>query len=124
MMMVIAGLLILMVLAGLVRWWRRRSLAGAALPANVFHRGIMVTVPGGIPDQAAAVDEIRASPKPGGPLSITKVLPDPHYERAAKVQALPRTVAFQADRNLGNWIGFTANFRKPASLRADTQNTP
>lgn len=49
------------------------------LEKNVFDRALLVTVLGEISDREAALHQIFAALKPGGLLSITEVIPDPHY---------------------------------------------
>ncbi len=53
--------------------------------------------------------------KPGGLLSITEILPDPHFQSRATVRRLAETAGFQLRAIHGNWRFFTANFVKPES---------
>src|SRR5262249_30225535 len=56
---------------------------GATLEADRFDRALLVWVLGEIPDRAAALRQIFAALRPGGVLSITETLRDPHYQRVA-----------------------------------------
>jgi ubiquinone/menaquinone biosynthesis C-methylase UbiE len=81
-------------------------------PAESFDRAILVTVLGEIVDQAAGLREIRAALKPGGILSVTEVLPDPHYQSKKRVRRLAEEAGFAVIETHGPWYAFTMNFRK------------
>jgi ubiquinone/menaquinone biosynthesis C-methylase UbiE len=83
------------------------------LPQNEFDRAILVTVLGEIPDQKAALTEIFDSLKPGGMLSVTELIPDPHYQSRNTVGQLAAAAGFVATQSFGNWLAFTLNFVKP-----------
>ena len=88
--------------------------AGEGLvPRSAFDRALLVTVLGEIVDQAAALREIYEALKPGGILSVTEVLPDPHYQSRARVRRLAESVGLRFDQLAGPWYSFTMNFRKP-----------
>jgi ubiquinone/menaquinone biosynthesis C-methylase UbiE len=91
----------------------RAALGEGLLLANTFDRAIMVTVLGEIPDRAAALDEIYRSLKPGGILSITEVLPDPHYQIRTKVEALGKQAGFGIEYAYRGLRAYTLNLRKP-----------
>jgi ubiquinone/menaquinone biosynthesis C-methylase UbiE len=84
------------------------------LPANTFDRALLVTVLGEIPDPVAALREIYASLKPGGVLSLTEVLPDPHYQTRATVRRLATAAGFAVQQVYGNFLAYTINLVKPA----------
>lgn len=84
-----------------------------SLEANHFDRAWLVTVLGEIPDQTAALSEIFRALKPGGVLSITEVLPDPHYQTRRTVRRLAAEVGFEEQSCAGNGVAFTLNFVKP-----------
>lgn len=94
-----------------------RTLLGGAgegrVERGVFDRAFLVTVLGEIPDQDAALREIHAALKPGGLLSVTEVLPDPHYQRASRVLRLAQAAGFVPEQRLGPPWAFTLNFVKP-----------
>jgi ubiquinone/menaquinone biosynthesis C-methylase UbiE len=83
------------------------------LEQNTFDRALLVTVLGEIPDREAALQHIFTALKPGGLLSVTEVIPDPHYQFYGTVRRLAEAAGFQFDRYYGNWFAFTVNFMKP-----------
>ncbi len=84
-----------------------------AVPHDTFDRALLVTVLGEIPDRQAALAEIFTALKPGGILSITEALPDPHYQSRSQLRKLAQTVGYEEQSCTGNWIAFTMNFVKP-----------
>ncbi|MCC7352767.1 MAG: methyltransferase domain-containing protein [Anaerolineae bacterium] len=80
---------------------------------GVFDRALLVTVLGEIPDRRAALQEIFDALKPGGVLSVTEVIPDPHYESQNTVRRLAATVGFTEQSCSGNWLAYTMNLVKP-----------
>lgn len=83
------------------------------LPADSQDLVYLCTVLGEIPNRQAALAECHRVLKPGGRLSITEIMGDPHYQSRAKVTALCQQIGFEPDEIEGNWRLFTANFRKP-----------
>jgi len=90
----------------------RARLGEGALGEGRFHRALMVTVLGEIPDREAALREVYRSLKPGGLLSVTEVLPDPHYQTRRTVQALGEKAGFAIDRVYSGVRSFTMNMVK------------
>lgn len=88
-------------------------LGSGKLPQSAFDRAVMVTVLGEIPDKLAALREIQASLKPGGFLSVTEVLPDPHYRPFAEVRRLAERAGFQVGTKTGGLLTFTVDLEKP-----------
>ncbi len=82
---------------------------------NAFDRALLVTVLGEIPDRRKALQEIHRALKPGGILSVTEVLPDPHYQRRSKVVRLAGEAGFSLKEKYGNVFAFTLNFSKRAT---------
>jgi ubiquinone/menaquinone biosynthesis C-methylase UbiE len=73
----------------------------------------LVTTLGEIPDRAAALAQCFRVLKQGGILSVTEMLPDPHYQSRRKVQKLAEGAGFRlASLQGGAWL-FTAHFVKP-----------
>ena len=92
-------------------------LAGAGngrMPRGAFDRAFLVTVLGEIVDQVAALQEIYAALRPGGILSVTEVLPDPHFQSRQRVRRLAEAAGFEFKRAMGAWYAFTMNLRKPS----------
>jgi ubiquinone/menaquinone biosynthesis C-methylase UbiE len=68
---------------------------------------------GEIPDRAAALKQSFSALKRGGVLSITEMLPDPHYQSRATVKRLAEAAGFQFRSIAGNCWLYTVNFEKP-----------
>ena len=83
------------------------------LGKNRFDRALLVTVLGEIPDRDKALKEILDSLKPGGILSITEVVFDPHFQSRSKVSHLAFKAGFEIKSVFGNRLAFTMNVRKP-----------
>lgn len=83
------------------------------LGRNEFDRALLVTVLGEIPDREAALQEIFAALKPGGILSVTEIIFDPHFQGRNAVVRLAEAVGFREKRFFGNRIAFTLNLEKP-----------
>ena len=91
------------------------KLGDGRLPAAAFDVAVLVTVLGEIPDKLAALREIHRALRPGGVLSITEVLPDPHYQRVSRVRALAAQAGFREAARFGGWVSYTVNLSKPAA---------
>lgn len=89
------------------------ALGEKMLPENRFDRALLVTVLGEIPDRKAGLEEITESLKPGGILSITEMLPDPHYQTIESIRRLAHAAGLVESRVFGNKMVYTVNFRKP-----------
>lgn len=83
---------------------------------GIFDRAVLVTVLGEIPDREAALTEIFKALKPGGFLSVTEVIPDPHYQSRKTVRRLAAATGFTEQASWGNWLAFTLSFAKPADI--------
>lgn len=77
-------------------------------------RALLVTVLGEIPDREAALKEIFEALKPGGWLSVTEILMDPHYQGRGTILRLAGAVGFRAKEFYGNRVAFTLVLEKPA----------
>lgn len=82
------------------------------LTLAAFDRALLVTVLGEIPDGIRAMQAIHGVLRPGGLLSITEFLPDPHFQSCRSVQQLAEAAGFQLDREYGWPVAFTMNFRR------------
>jgi SAM-dependent methyltransferase len=91
--------------------------AGAAgdgiLQAGRADRALLVTVLGEIPNREAALKEIFNALKPGGILSVSEVIFDPHYQSRGTVVRLAGAVGFREKAFFGNRAAFTLNLEKP-----------
>jgi cyclopropane fatty-acyl-phospholipid synthase-like methyltransferase len=80
---------------------------------DYFDRALMVTVLGEIPNKSKALNEVYQSLRQGGILSVTEVIPDPHYTSQNRVRTLCREAGFDEIDSYGSWLAFTINFMKP-----------
>jgi len=89
------------------------ALGEGKLPSEQFDRAVLVTVLGEIPDQASALQEINRALKPGGLLSVTEVIFDPHFQRQEAVRRLAETAGFREKERFGHKLAYTLHFQKP-----------
>jgi ubiquinone/menaquinone biosynthesis C-methylase UbiE len=90
------------------------GLGEGKLDRDRFDRSLLVTVLGEIPDREAALREILDALKPGGMLSVTEIIFDPHFQSRATVTRLARSAGFREKAFYGNRIAYTLNFEKPS----------
>jgi ubiquinone/menaquinone biosynthesis C-methylase UbiE len=83
------------------------------LERNHFDRALLVAVLGEIPNQQAALHEVFDALKPGGILSVTELIFDPHFQSRRKVTQLAEAAGFREHRFFGTRLAFTLNLRKP-----------
>lgn len=93
-------------------------LAGAGegkLGKLLFDRALLVTVLGEIPAREMAVKEIYEALKPGGLLSVTEIIFDPHFQRQSTVRNIAQQAGFREKAIFGNAIAYTIHMEKPAA---------
>jgi SAM-dependent methyltransferase len=90
------------------------ELGAGRLPADHFDRAMMVTVLGEIPDQAAALKEIYGALKPGGILSVTEVIFDPHFQSRESVLRAAGEAGFVEKGFFGRKLAYTMHLEKEA----------
>lgn len=85
------------------------------LPFDIFDIDLvfLVHVLGEIPDRLPALCEALRVLRPGGVLSITEALIDPHYRFRNDVVKLCRQAGFVSSSIEGSLFNYTATFRKP-----------
>jgi ubiquinone/menaquinone biosynthesis C-methylase UbiE len=83
-----------------------------ALEKNNFDRAVLITVIGEIPNQKKALEEIYASLKPGGILSIAEIIFDPHYQRYDKIFQLTKDVGFKKVNLFSDWFAYNLILKK------------
>ncbi len=83
------------------------------LERSQYDRALLVTVLGEIQDRERALQEIYAALKPGGILSVTELIFDPHFQRRDTVLRLAGAAGFREKKFLGNRIAFTMSLEKP-----------
>ena len=86
----------------------------ARMGVEQFDRALLVTVLGEIPDREAALREVHAALRPGGILSVTEVIFDPHFQRRGTIRRLAAAAGFVEAACHGNAIAYTMHLRKPA----------
>lgn len=92
----------------------RAGLGEGRLEAGGFDRALLVTVLGEIPDREAALEELFRALRPGGLLSVTEVIFDPHFQRRAAVERFAGGAGFRPAAFHGNSIAYTLHLEKPA----------
>ena len=88
------------------------GLGDGVLSPDSYDRALLVTVLGEIPDREAALKEIFAALKPGGILSITELIFDPHFQRRSTVEHLTASTGFRTKAFFGNKIAYTVHVEK------------
>jgi len=91
------------------------ALGDGKLGRDIFDRALLVTVLGEIPERERAIRQMYACLKPGGVLSVTEIIFDPHFQRRSTVRQLARDAGFQEQAVFGNRIAYTLNFTKPVA---------
>lgn|SRR5699024_552112 len=76
-------------------------------------RAMLVTVLGEILDQHEALKEIFHALKPGGTLTVTEVIFDPHFQKRETVLKLAKKVGFQEQNFFGHWAAYSMILEKP-----------
>jgi len=89
------------------------GLGEGKLPEAAFDRALLCTVLGEILDREAALAEIFKALKPGGVLSVTEVLPDPHFQGKGILRELAHGAGFVEGKVIGNRLAYTMNLVKP-----------
>jgi len=89
------------------------GLGDGILPRKRFDRALLVTVLGEIPEKARAIDEIFGALKPGGVLSVTEVIFDPHFLTMRRVAELAEKAGFIKGSFFGHKLAYTYHFIKP-----------
>jgi len=89
------------------------ALGEGKLARDHFDRSVLVTVLGEIPDREAALKEIFDALKPGGMLSVTEIIFDPHFQTRNTVARLARAAGFREKALHGNRLAFTLSLEKP-----------
>jgi ubiquinone/menaquinone biosynthesis C-methylase UbiE len=87
------------------------------LPLDDLDRVVLVSVLGEIPNQKAALADIYAALEPGGILSITEVVFDPHFQGRKSVRRLIKAAGFTERAFLGNRLAYTMHVEKPAEAQ-------
>ena len=94
------------------------GLGEGKLGKGQYDRAFLVTVLGEIPNQEAAMKEIFEALKPGGILSVTEILFDPHFQRRETVLRLASQVGFREKEFFGKSLAYTLHVEKPSRVGA------
>lgn len=89
------------------------------LDSRSFDSALLVTVLGEITDRGAAMSEIFNVLKPGGILSITEIIFDPHFQRRQTVVNLAEAAGFREKAFYGRRMAYTLHFEKPEPAGSD-----
>lgn len=90
------------------------AIDAGALGTALYDCILLVTVLGEIPNRDGAFREIHRALKPGGILSITETMFDPHYQSRAAVVSLGSAAGFREKEFFGNRLAFTLHLEKVA----------
>jgi ubiquinone/menaquinone biosynthesis C-methylase UbiE len=82
----------------------------AMVPEASFDVAVLAMVLGEIPDRAAVLAQCSRALRPGGRLSITEAITDPHYQSRSTIQRLAEAAGFHLQSIQGGWWLYTANF--------------
>jgi ubiquinone/menaquinone biosynthesis C-methylase UbiE len=91
------------------------GLGEGKLERDHYDRALLVTVLGEIPDQEAAMKEIFTALKPGGVLSVTEVIFDPHFQSRESVLRVASAAGFREKGFFGKRLAYTMHVEKRAS---------
>ena len=89
-----------------------QALGAGKLGSEEYDRVVLVTVLGEIPDRQSALNEIHRALKPGGILSVTEIMLDPHYQARVTILRLASVAGFQERAFFGNRFAFTIHLEK------------
>jgi ubiquinone/menaquinone biosynthesis C-methylase UbiE len=78
-----------------------------------FDRAYLVTVLGEIPDQDAALRELRRVLKPGGRLVVGEIVVDPHFVTSGSLRRRATRAGLDHERTCGSLIGHFTALRRP-----------
>ena len=80
---------------------------------GTFDAAYLVATLGEVPDQDAALREVRRVLRPGGRLVVGEGLPDPHMIPFATLRSRAEAAGLRLERRHGGRLGYVASFRVP-----------
>jgi ubiquinone/menaquinone biosynthesis C-methylase UbiE len=95
--------------------WRYPWEDHEALPYadGTFDAAYLVATPGEVPDQDAALRELRRVLRPGGHLVVGEGLPDPHMIPFATLRRRAEAAGLRLEHRHGGRLGYCASIRVP-----------
>lgn len=81
---------------------------------DAFDGAYLVVVLGEVPDQTAALSELRRVVRPGGRLVVGELVPDPHMVPFEGLRERAEAVGFVFADRIGGRLGYFARFEVPA----------
>jgi ubiquinone/menaquinone biosynthesis C-methylase UbiE len=96
--------------------FRQVGVGEGKLEQSQYDRVLLVTVLGEIPEREVALKEIFDTLKPGGILSVTEVIFDPHFQRRSTVRELADAVGFKEKEFFGHRFAYTMHLEKPSRI--------
>jgi ubiquinone/menaquinone biosynthesis C-methylase UbiE len=89
---------------------RRGDARELPYPEATFDAAYLNFVLGEVPDQDAALHELRRVLKPGGRLVVGEALPDPHMVKVESLREKAEAAGLRFERRLGRPFGYYARF--------------
>lgn len=89
------------------------AIGNGELHFGAFDRAVLVTVLGEVHDRETALAEIFEALKPGGLLTVTEVIADPHFQPRGRVLALAATVGFRERMRTGGRFAYSLYLQRP-----------
>ena len=89
------------------------KMGNGKLDFREFDLAVLVTVLGEIPKREAALAEILRVLKPGGMLSVTEIILDPHFQGRGTVSRLAGAAGFREKAFLGGRFAYSLRLQKP-----------
>ena len=86
--------------------------AATMIPSGQFDTIYIALALGEIPNRETVLRRCFKALKPGGVLSITEMVPDPHFVPRRTVRRLAEAAGFRYRATHGSWLSFTMNFEK------------
>lgn len=103
---------------GNIRFIRATVGCGGLDDVQQADRALLVTVLGEIPDREMALREIHDALAPGGILSVTEVIFDPHFQSQGTVRRLAAETGFHEIALHGRRLAYTMLLQKPGKAEA------
>lgn len=91
---------------------RQAVLGQGILEKHMYDYVLLVNVLGEIPNRHAALQEVFYALKPGGVLSITETVFDPHYQRVKKIMEIATPLGFKKKAYFGAWYCYTLHLSR------------